>query len=76
MRTIALIVALAACSPSYRIVRGRCPTLATLMTDFAIGGVGLGVSVDRYNAGDYALAGTAFAAAMAVGLAANLSECR
>jgi len=76
VRVLILALMLSACSPLYRAATGRCPTLATQAADFAIGGAGIAISVDRYNAGDAALSAAMFGVGMLVGLGSNLSECR
>lgn len=74
MKFIALLLALAACSPLHYAKTGKCATTATLVTDFVIAGAGLALSVERYNAGAGLSSATAFAGAMGVAFAANLSE--
>ena len=75
-RGIALCIVIAACSPLYRATTHRCPSTATLATDFVLATVGLGLAADRYNAGNTAASLTSFGAGMSVALAANMSECR
>lgn len=66
---------LCACSPANRAI-GRCPTLPTLLVDGAIATAGLVVAVDRYNHQDDVGALAWMSGALAVAIAANLSECR
>jgi len=75
MRALVFALALSACSPATR-VAGRCPTTATLLTDFVISGAGLAASTQAFNTGHPVISVSLFGAAMAVGLAASMSECR
>ena len=72
---IALAALTSACAPTVR-ATGRCPTFAPLLTDFVLAGTALGASVDRYSAGETGQTMALVGVAAAIGLAANLSECR
>lgn len=74
----ALLLALATsgCATTYNLTTGRCPTTTMLLGDFVLAGAAMGVSVLRWNDGDYAVAGVAFGASMSIALGANVSEIR
>jgi hypothetical protein len=75
-RALFVVVALASCAPTYRVVTGKCPTTPAFAADFAVTGVLLATSAYAYNEGRTALSAAAALTGMAVALAANASECR
>jgi len=71
----ALLIALAACSPTVRLSH-RCPTVTPLAIDFVAGTIGLAASAAEYNRGEQARSFAIAGAAMLVFTGAALSECK
>ena len=74
MKTIALLLALAACAPTYRVITHKCPTTTMLLGDFGLTSVALALAALNYGTGNDAQAYGLAATGGAFMLGANLAE--
>ncbi len=74
MKKLALLLALASCAPTYRIVTKRCPTVTMLLGDFGISAAAMALSIINYNLGHKAGALGLAGASMSLGIGGNLAE--